>query len=152
MSESDGAEPSVDKVKPSEAGRASDDGTVADASLEGEHYRDLAQLDRLIHEPARLAITSALAACERADFVFLRTLTGLSRGNLSSHLSRLEEAGVVAVEKRFEGKVPRTWIELTTRGHSLVAEYWEQMDQMAQLAQGGGRGKPRSRTPADGGS
>lgn len=97
-------------------------------------FRDLAQLDRLIHEPARLAITSALASCERADFLFLRRLTGLSKGNLSSHLSRLEDARVVEVEKTFEGKVPRTWIQLTPRGREAVADYWERMKDMGTQA------------------
>ena len=97
-------------------------------------FRDLAQLDRLIHEPARLAITSALASCERADFLFLRRLTGLSKGNLSSHLARLEDAGVVHVEKTFEGKLPRTWIQLTPRGREAVAGYWQRMEDMGAQA------------------
>lgn len=56
-------------------------------------FEEMAGLDRLIHEPARLAMTSALAACERADFLFLLRVTGLSKGNLSSHLSKLEGGG-----------------------------------------------------------
>ena len=98
-------------------------------------FRDLAQLDRLIHEPARLAITSALASCESADFLFLQRLTGLSKGNLSSHLSRLEDAGVVEVEKAFEGKTPRTWLRLTSTGRDAVASYWKRMDAMRVQAE-----------------
>lgn len=103
-------------------------------------FEELAQLDRLIHEPGRLAITSALAACERADFLFLQRLTGLSKGNLSSHLSRLEEAGIVEVEKAFEGKVPRTWIRLSDEGRTAVEEYWERMDRIRRRARSWGPG------------
>ncbi len=98
-------------------------------------FEDLAKLDRLIHEPARLAITSALASCERADFLFLQRLTGLSKGNLSSHLSRLEDAGIVEVEKTFEGKTPRTWLQLTSRGREAVARYWKRMEAMRVQAE-----------------
>lgn len=67
-------------------------------------FERLASFDRLVHEPARLAILTALSACEKADFVFLRSLTRLTKGNLSSHLSKLEHAGLVSLEKMFEGQ------------------------------------------------
>ena len=73
-------------------------------------------IDRVIHEPARLAITAVLASCESADFVFLRRATGLTQGNLSAHLGRLQEAGYVEIEKRFLGTVPNTLCRLTPAG------------------------------------
>ncbi|MEX1127939.1 MAG: transcriptional regulator [Vicinamibacterales bacterium] len=67
-------------------------------------FEHLAALNRLVHEPSRLAILTALSACEKADFLFLLNITGLTKGNLSSHLSKLEQAGLVTIEKKFEGK------------------------------------------------
>jgi DNA-binding transcriptional ArsR family regulator len=66
---------------------------------------DLAEVDRVVHEPARLLIVTMLYAVESADFLFLLRESGLSKGNLSSHLSRLESAGHVAIEKTFRGKI-----------------------------------------------
>jgi DNA-binding transcriptional ArsR family regulator len=65
-------------------------------------FEELAALDRLIHEPARLALLTALTSCESADFLYLQRITGLSKGNLSSHLSKLEESGLVTVEKHWK--------------------------------------------------
>lgn len=98
-------------------------------------FRDIADLDKLVHEPARLAILTALQACEEADFTFLRNLTGLTKGNLSSHLSRLEDAGLVAVTKTFEGKTPVTYARLTDTGRQAIRSYWEQMDRLRNGAQ-----------------
>jgi DNA-binding transcriptional ArsR family regulator len=93
-------------------------------------FEHLASFDRLVHEPARLAILTALSACEKADFVFLRSLTGLTKGNLSSHLSKLEQGGLVAIEKTFAGKQPITYIALTGEGRDVLATYWKRFDQV----------------------
>jgi len=93
-------------------------------------FEHLASFNRLVHEPARLAILTALAACEKADFVFLRNLTGLTKGNLSSHLARLEEADLVEIEKTFEGKQPVTYISLTGEGRDMLEAYWKRFDQV----------------------
>ncbi|WNF11216.1 transcriptional regulator [Stenotrophomonas geniculata] len=85
--------------------------------------RALLQLDRLIHEPARLLILSILAGAESAEFGFVEHLSGLSKGNLSSHLSKLEAAGLVAIDKSFRGKRPLTTLQLTPRGRTALAEY-----------------------------
>jgi DNA-binding transcriptional ArsR family regulator len=90
----------------------------------------LAALDRLIHEPARLAITSALSACDEADFRFLQRLTGLSKGNLSSHLSKLEAAGIVEISKTFAGKKPETWVRLSVPGQQAVHRHWQRLDEL----------------------
>lgn len=83
----------------------------------------LSGLDRVIHEPARMLITSLLSVVEQADFLFLMSHTGLTAGNLSSHLSKLEEAGYVTVEKRFVGKKQNTRLSLTDLGRTAFQEY-----------------------------
>ncbi|WP_126630117.1 winged helix-turn-helix domain-containing protein [Dictyobacter alpinus] len=90
----------------------------------------MASLDKLIHEPARLAIMTALATCSSADFTFLLQLTGLSKGNLSSHLSKLEQAGLVQIEKRFIGKTPNTLISLTPQGQEAIERHWQLLDKL----------------------
>lgn len=95
-------------------------------------FEDLAGLDRLIHEPARLAILTALSACESADFLFLQRLTGLTKGNLSAHLSKLEEAGLVLVTKVFLGKKPRTTLRLAKAGREAVERHWRQLDALRE--------------------
>lgn len=83
----------------------------------------IANVDRLIHEPARLMIVAVLASVEEADFQYLHLTTGLTKGNLSVHLSRLQEAGYIATEKTFRGKYPLTLCRLTDVGAQKLAEY-----------------------------
>jgi DNA-binding transcriptional ArsR family regulator len=97
-------------------------------------FEQLAHLDRLIHDPARLAILTALSACERADFLFLLRITGLTKGNLSSHLSKLEEAGLVVIEKRFVGKKTQTLASLSDQGRGAVGKYWQAMGELRDSA------------------
>ena len=98
----------------------------------------LAELDRLVHEPARLALLTALSGCESADFLFLQRLTGLTKGNLSVHLSKLEAAGLVEVRKEFVGKKPRTVLSLTDPGREAVERHWERLDSLRRSAGGAG--------------
>lgn len=88
----------------------------------------VAVIDRTIHEPARLSILSALSACASADFLFLQRATGLTSGNLSVQLTKLEEAGLITLEKSFKGKKPHTRGSLTERGRTEMTRYWESMD------------------------
>jgi DNA-binding transcriptional ArsR family regulator len=97
-------------------------------------FEELAGLDRLVHEPARLAILTALASCKSADFLFLQRLTGMSGGNLSSHIAKLEEAGLVHVEKQFIDKRPNTRIEISERGRKAVRDHWKKLDQLGGKA------------------
>jgi DNA-binding MarR family transcriptional regulator len=90
----------------------------------------LAEIDRLIHEPARLSIIVTLYVVESADYTFLMNQTGLTWGNLSSHMSKLEEAGYVAVEKSFVGKKPQTMAALTEAGRAAFQAYRRQMEQI----------------------
>jgi DNA-binding transcriptional ArsR family regulator len=104
-------------------------------------FEQLANLDRLVHDPARLAILTALSACERADFLFLQRITGLSKGNLSSHLSKLEEAGMVEIEKRFVEKKTQTLVRLSGQGRGAVESYWKEMEELRESA---ARWRPQS--------
>jgi DNA-binding MarR family transcriptional regulator len=88
------------------------------------------EVDRLIHEPARLAILTVLSSCRSADFVFLHNVTGLSKGNLSVQISRLEEAELVIVEKVIENKKTHTTVSLTRHGTSAIERYWKTMDKI----------------------
>ena len=83
----------------------------------------LAGIDRVIHEPARLMIAALLAMVKEADFRYLHQSTGLTKGNLSVHLSKLEEAGYVEIEKTFRGKIPLTICRLTAQGRNALDEY-----------------------------
>ena len=93
-----------------------------DQSLQG-----LINIDRIIHEPARLIIMAILSAVEEADFLYLLNATGLTRGNLSSHLNRLEAAGYISIEKSFAGKTPRTTGRITEEGRQALEGYRQQM-------------------------
>lgn len=83
----------------------------------------LAEVDRIIHEPARLMVVALLAAVKEADFQYLHQATKLTKGNLSVHLSKLEQAGYVAIEKTFRGKYPLTICRLTERGREVLERY-----------------------------
>lgn len=84
-------------------------------------------IDRIIHEPARLLITAHLYVVESADYVFLMQSTGLTWGNLSSHLSKLEGAGYVEITKEFLQKKPHTMVQLTESGRAAFDAYRRQM-------------------------
>jgi len=90
-------------------------------------------LDRTIHEPARLRIVTILSGVDAADFNFLLETLGLTKGNLSSHMDRLEKAGYVEIIKSFKGKIPHTQFRLTQAGRDALAEYWIGLDQIRAL-------------------
>jgi DNA-binding transcriptional ArsR family regulator len=92
-----------------------------------DDLRSLTDLDRIIHEPARLLLMTILSSVVSADFLFLQRQTGLTKGNLSAHLSRLEEAGYVKIEKTFKGKLPLTVCKLTSSGQKALAKYRQQV-------------------------
>jgi DNA-binding MarR family transcriptional regulator len=87
-------------------------------------------IDKVIHEPARLLIMAHLAVVESADFLFIMNETGLTFGNLSSHMSKLEAAGYVQVRKRYIGKKPNTVLKLTGEGRRAFDDYRKQMKQV----------------------
>ncbi len=100
------------------------------AETGGEAPQPLAGIDRIIHEPARLMIMAYLYVVESADFTFLMRQTGLTWGNLSSHMSKLEAAGYIEVEKEFVKRKPRTMLRLTEEGREAFREYRKRMEQV----------------------
>ena len=92
-----------------------------------ENDDDRIRIDRAIHEPARLLITAHLYVVESADYVFLMQNTGLTWGNLSSHLSKLEAAGYVEITKEFVERKPHTMVKLTQEGRIAFDAYRRQM-------------------------
>ncbi|MFH1941867.1 MAG: transcriptional regulator [bacterium] len=98
--------------------------------FDSESLQPLSDIDRVIHEPARLLILAYLYVVESADFIFLMNQTGLTRGNLSSHLGKLEEAGYVKVKKEFVHKIPRTLLRLTAKGGKAFDTYRQNMRQV----------------------
>ena len=90
----------------------------------------LSEIDRLIHEPARFQVLALLYVIESADFTFIMNQLELTWGNLSAHISKLEEGGYVAVEKGFKGKRPQTMLSLTKNGRKAFQAYRQTMKQM----------------------
>lgn len=90
--------------------------------------KDIIALERLVHEPSRLAILTILSGVKEADFTFLLHMSGLTRGNLSVHLSKLEEAGYVNINKRFINKMPNTVYNLTKEGRKAFNDYLKNME------------------------
>jgi DNA-binding transcriptional ArsR family regulator len=80
-------------------------------------------LDPLLHSQLRLAVMSLLLSVEEADFVFLKTQTGATAGNLSVQIDKLNEAGYIAVQKMFQGKMPRTVCKITAKGVTAFDTY-----------------------------
>ncbi|MEJ2413315.1 MAG: transcriptional regulator [Anaerolineales bacterium] len=85
------------------------------------------EIDRLIHEPVRLKVLAFLSLLESADFTFLVSRLGLTMGNLSAHISKLQDAGYVSVEKGYKDNRPQTMISLTDEGRQAFQEYRQQM-------------------------
>lgn len=96
----------------------------------------LAGLDRMIHEPARLPILTLLYPVASMDFIRLQRSLGYTKGNLSSHLAKLERAGYVALEKKFKKKYPLTVCGLTKRGRAALADYCEAVKKIPQMSDG----------------
>ena len=98
-----------------------------------DDLRRVTELDRLIHEPARLLIVTILSSVESADFLFLQRETGLTKGNLSAHLSKLENAGYVKIQKTFKGKLPLTICKLTAAGTKAITQYRQQLQSFMEM-------------------
>ena len=96
----------------------------------GPELHPLADLDQVIHAPARLMVLTYLYVVESADYVFLMRMTGLTWGNLSTHMAKLEQAGYIEMLKEFKGKKPHTKIQLTEQGRAAFREYKKSMQQV----------------------
>jgi DNA-binding MarR family transcriptional regulator len=90
----------------------------------------IASLDRTLHEPVRLGVVACLYVVDEADFIFLQSQTGITGGNLSSHLKRLADEGYIDVRKEFEGARPHTTLSLTADGRARFETYLETIDGM----------------------
>ena len=88
------------------------------------------EVDKLIHESARLLIVANLSLVESADFLFIMQQSGLTFGNLSSHMKKLEDAGYIEVHKEFVNRRPRTMLKLTPQGKKAFADYRQKMKQI----------------------
>jgi len=93
------------------------------------------EIDKIIHEPARLRIMMILAGLEQADFTFLTATLSLTRGNLNRHIEKLESAGYLEVKRSFKGKVRNTSYKITQQGSKALAQYWENLDAIRQSGQ-----------------
>jgi DNA-binding transcriptional ArsR family regulator len=91
-------------------------------------------LDRVIHEPARLLIVALLAGVKEADFLWVQRESALTKGNLSSHLTKLEESGYVEIEKTYRGKIPLTMLRLTRDGRAAFDAYKRNMNGLLRKA------------------
>ncbi len=108
---------------------------------ETEDLQVIADIDRTIHAPARLMIMSLLAVIDSADFTFLMTQTKLTRGNLSSHLSKLTSVGYVHIQKEFIENIPRTLVRLTDEGRQAILTYRESMQQVVDALNASANGE-----------
>lgn len=85
------------------------------------------EIDRMVHEPARIWLMATLMVLDEADFTYLQTQTGMTRGNLGSHMAKLQTAGYVTVEKTYRDQTPRTVFSLTSNGRSAITQWRDQM-------------------------
>ncbi len=95
-----------------------------------EQVNLLGELDQVIHAPARLMVLTYLSVVDSADYVFLTRMTGLTWGNLATHLSKLEEAGYISLVKEFQGKKPHTMVQITASGKTAFRNYKKAMKQV----------------------
>ena len=98
---------------------------MAEQEPNPEDIDTLLTINPIIHAPARLSVLTYLYVVDKSDFVFLKNMTGLTWGNLSAHLSKLEDTDYVVIEKEFRGKRPHTMIRLTDRGRVAFRAYKE---------------------------
>ncbi len=99
---------------------------------DNDTLQSMLNVDRLIHEPARLIILSILYVLENADFLYLLSETGLRKGNLSSHLTRLEQAKYITIEKTYRGKTPMTICQITGGGQVAFETYRDQLKNVVE--------------------
>ena len=88
-------------------------------------------INRIVHEPVRLAILKILTSAKEVDFNFLLTTLGVTKGNLATHINRLETTGFIEVKKEFRGKIPHTSYRITKTGRSEFQKYWENLRALA---------------------
>ena len=100
-----------------------------------DDYSNLTNFDRVLHSPARLTIAAILSAVEEADFVYLLNESGLTKGNLSTHLAKLEQSGYIEIEKTYRGKIPLTLCRLTKNGQIAFKNYRKQLKRFVDVTE-----------------
>lgn len=100
---------------------------MSEPRIEDINLQSLAELDQVVHFPTRLMVLAYLYVVESADYVYLVRLTGLSWGNLATHINKLVEAGYVEMEKGYQGRKPHTMIKLTPQGREAFTHYKQSM-------------------------
>ncbi len=100
------------------------------AAQDDPELHPLVDIDPIIHAPARLMILTYLYVVDSADYVFLTRMTGLTWGNISTHLAKLEEAGYVAIDKQFKGKKPHSLVRMTDEGRAAFRQYKDSIQQV----------------------
>ncbi len=88
-------------------------------------------INRVIHEPVRLAILKILTSAKEVDFNFLLTTLGVTKGNLATHINKLESTGLIEVKKEFRGKIPHTSYRITRTGRQQFQKYWKNLKELA---------------------
>ena len=88
-------------------------------------------INRVVHEPVRLAILKILTSAKEVDFNFLLTTLGVTKGNLATHINKLESTGLIEVKKQFRGKIPHTSYRVTRTGRHQFQKYWDNMKALA---------------------
>lgn len=104
-----------------------------------QELKAIGSVDRVLHEPGRMLLAALLYGVEAADFLYLLNESGMTKGNLSSHLARLEEAGYVEIGKSFRGKIPHTLVQLTQKGRSAFDEYRAQLRTISSSLEAAGQ-------------
>jgi len=117
----------------------SDRKELEELTVEGMGFEELGRFDDFLHERSRMRIVDALEPFSWVPFAFLRRATGLSDGNISGHLTKLEDAGYVKIEKTFQGRRPKTFVSLTDEGRAAVEAYWSQFEKFLKTR----KGRPR---------
>lgn len=100
---------------------------MPNGSVDGTDIAALAEVDKLVHEPGRLAILTYLSMVKSVDFLFIQNVTGLTKGNLSSHMRKLEDAGYIQVIKEFVERKPHTMLRITPKGLRAYEDYRRSM-------------------------
>ena len=108
-----------------------------------DELKSISSVDRLLHEPGRMLLAALLYAVEGADFLYLLNESGMTKGNLSSHLGKLEEAGYLEIQKSFRGKIPHTLARLTAKGRSAFDEYRAQLRTISTGLDTAGQERPQ---------
>ena len=93
-------------------------------------FEDSPNLDRLVHDPARLTILTVLASCRSCDFLLMQSVTKINKGNLSNHLQKLADGELVVIEKGYKGRVPRTTLRITPKGRTAFNHHWRRLEDL----------------------